>query len=150
MASDEKRLDLPRIDREIGDHEYRCSRLLLGHWIELEVLIIGILGSQVLDLDEKNLGAYAPKILGGASVRDHELLMVLLGRALQVRTDRGSWSQLTRDKQQRWWPMHIRELGAVIALFFEVQFSDFFEGLSLLSAPAAEELDDHDGKASQR
>lgn len=146
MAQKPERIDLPRIDRTIGDHDYRCSRLLLNNWIELEVLATSILGHQVLDLDENNLGSIAPKLLQGSNTRDHEALITLLGKSLQVH-DRGSWTQLTRDKQQRWWACNIRELAATIELFFEVQFADFFRGLELLSSMPANEQADQEGKA---
>lgn len=148
MPREEARLDLPRIDREIGEHEYRCARLLLGDWIELEVLVMKVLGAQVLDLDEKNLMTYAPTMVQGANKRDHEALFELVGRSLQVRSGQGGWALLTRAKQERWWAHNIRELGAVLGLFFEVQFSDFFGGLELLSKSAPKQFDDLDGKVN--
>lgn len=148
MAREDKNLDLPRIDREIGEHEYRCVRLMLGNWIELEVLIIRILGAQVLDLDEKNIGAYAPAALQGANKKDHEILFELMGRSLQTRTEQGNWALLTRAEQERWWPNNIRELGPVAALFFEVQFSDFFAGLEQLSPSVPKLQDVPDNEAS--
>ena len=133
-----KAIDLPRIDREIGSHEYRCQRLMLKDWIALEVLVVKALGMQVLDIDEKNLSSFAPRILSGANTRDHEALFELIGLALQVKS-RGKFSLLTRAKQERWWPLNMKEMASVVALFFEVQFVDFFAGLELLLPPTSDE-----------
>ena len=148
MPREETKLDLPRVDREVGEHEYRCTRLLLGDWIELEVLVMRVLGAQVLDLDEKSIASYAPTAIQSANKRDHEALFELMGRALQVRSGQGGWALLTRAKQERWWASNIRELGPVLGLFFEVQFSDFFKGLEGLSPLAPKQPDDLDGQVS--
>ena len=92
----EQSLDMPRVDRDINGVRYRCNRLLLGDWIELETLIIRVLGVQVLDLDENNIASAAPVALKRASKNDHEQVFELLGRALMVQREDGKWAQLTR------------------------------------------------------
>jgi hypothetical protein len=129
----EKTLDLPYIERQIGEHVYRCPRLLLGRWLDLEALLMKVLGVQVLDLDENNLGAYAPKAIASSTAQDHEKIFELLGECpLAVKNAEGGWSMLSRETQEKWWPVYISEMPAVVALFFEVQFKDFFIGLEKL------------------
>jgi len=128
----EKRIDLPYQERQVGEHLYRCSRLLLSNWIELEALLMRVLGVQVLDLDESNLGAYAPKAIAASTAQDHEKIFQLMGACLVVQNDGGGWSMLSRETQERWWAVYIGEMSAVIGLFFEVQFKDFFTGLETL------------------
>lgn len=128
----ENRIDLPYKERKVGDHKYRCSRLLLSKWLELEALLMRVLGIQVLDLDENNLGAYAPRAIAASTAQDHEKIFELLGECLIVQVGDGGWSMLSRENQERWWAVYIGEMPAVVALFFEVQFKDFFTGLETL------------------
>jgi hypothetical protein len=129
----EKIVDLPSVERSIGENTYKCSRLKLKYWIELEALLMKILGAQVLDLDENNLGAYAARAISASTAQDHEKIFELMGHCVHVQNDAGGWGMLSRETQERWWAVYIRELPGVIGLFFEVQFKDFFTGLELLS-----------------
>lgn len=128
----EKIIDLPYLEREIGCHTYRCDRHLLKDWIELETLLIRVLDMQVLDMDEGNLGAYAPRILGAATKADHEQIFDLLSRSIKVQNPEGGWSMISRQTQDRWWPAFIGELPGALGMYFEIQFADFFRGLARL------------------
>ncbi len=125
-------IDLPYQERDIGEHKYRCDRLLLSKWIELEALLMKVLGTQVLDMDENNLGAYAPKAISQSSAADHGKIFELMGECLFVHNEEGGLSTLNRANQERWWAAYIGEMAATVALFFEVQFKDFFTGLEQL------------------
>jgi hypothetical protein len=129
----ENRIDLPFEERVIGEHTYRCSALMLTQWIELEALLMKVLGLQVLDMDEKNLGAYAPKAIASSTAQDHEKIFQLLGYCLVVRNKEGGLTMLSRETQDKWWAVYRGEMPGVIGLFFEVQFKDFFTGLETLS-----------------
>ena len=129
----EQRIDLPYTERKIGEHTYRCSCLLLSKWIELEALLMKVLGVQVLDIDENNLGAAAPRAISASNAEDHEKIFELMGLCLVVRNEEGGWSMLSREIQERWWAVYRGEMASVVALFFEVQFKDFLKGLELLS-----------------
>lgn len=126
-------IDLPYIERDVGEHKYKCSRLLLKHWIELESLLLKVLGIQILDMDENNLAAYAPRAISASTAADHEKIFELLAHCLQVKNPEGGWSMLSRQTQERWWPAFIGEMPAVLGMFFEAQFKDFFSGLEALS-----------------
>lgn len=128
----EKIVDLPYQERRVGEHTYKCSRLLLSRWIELEALLLKVLGVQVLDLDESNLGSYAPKAIMSSTAQDHEQIFALMGECVSVKNDAGGWGMLSRETQERWWTAYIKEMPAVIGLFFEVQLKDFFIGLETL------------------
>lgn len=130
----EKTVDLPSTERKVGENHYKCSRLLLKQWIELEALLMKILGAQVLDLDENNLGAYASRAISSSTAQDHEKIFELMGYSVSVKNPQGGWGMLSRETQERWWAVYIREMPGVIGLFFEVQFRDFFTGLELLSS----------------
>jgi hypothetical protein len=132
-VTEKKELNLPSEERTIGENRYRCSRLMLTQWIELEALLMKILGAQVLDLDENNLGAYATRAISSSTAQDHEKIFELMGYSVSVKNPQGGWGMLSRETQERWWAVYIRELPGVIGLFFEVQFKDFFTGLELLS-----------------
>lgn len=131
--TEKKELDLPSEERKIGENHYKCSRLMMTQWIELEALIMKLLGAQVLDLDEKNLGVYAARAISSSTAQDHEKILELMSYSLSVKNPQGGWGMLSRETQERWWAVYIRELPGVIGLFFEVQFKDFFTGLELLS-----------------
>lgn len=128
----ENRIDLPHIERHIGEHLYRCSNLLLSKWLELETLVLKLLGTQVLDIDENNLDKYVGRIVLKSTRDDHEKLFELLGECLIVQMPEGNWSALSRQNQERWWAVYRSEMPAVIGMFFEVQFKDFFTGLERL------------------
>lgn len=128
----EKIIDLPYIEREAGEHTYRCDRLLLTDWIALEALLMRVFGVQILDMDEKNLGAYAPHAISASTGKDHEAVFELLGKCLRVRNEEGGWSMISRETQERWWAVYIGELPTVLGMFFEIQFKDFFSGLEKL------------------
>lgn len=128
----ENRIDLPFEERVIGDHTYRCNRLLLGKWIELEALVMKVLGVQILDMDEKNIGSYAPRAISQSNAADHNKMFELMGECLFVANNEGGLSILSRANQERWWAAYIGEMPGVIGLFFEVQFKDFFIGLERL------------------
>lgn len=130
----EKKLDLPSEERKIGENHYKCSRLMLTQWIELESLLMRLLGAQVMDLDENNFGAYAEKAISSSTARDHEKIFGLMGYSVSVKNPQGGWGMLSRETQERWWAVYIREMPGVLVLFFEVQFKDFFTGLELLSS----------------
>lgn len=125
-------IDLPFEEREIGEHLYRCDRLLLSKWIELEALLMRVLGLQVLELDEKNIAAYAPRAISQSTAADHDKIFALMGECLFVKMPEGTWAHLTRVTQERWWASYIGEMPATVGLFFEVQFKDFFTGLEKL------------------
>lgn len=125
-------LDLPSVERTIYSHEYRATRLTLGDWIELEALVIRILGTQVLDINEENLSALAPMALRGADPSVHKKVFELAAKSLAYR-DGDGWRPLTMAIQNRWWARHLQEMPGAIGLFLEVQFKDFFSGLEQLS-----------------
>jgi hypothetical protein len=126
-------LDLPYLERKIGKHTYRCNALLLGKWIELEALVMKVLGVQVIDLDEKNLGAYIPRMIASSTAEDHEKIFELMGDCpLSVKNAEGGWSMLLRATQEKWFAVFRGEIPGVLMLFFEAQFSDFFTGVEEL------------------
>jgi hypothetical protein len=129
----EKIIDLPYIEREVGEHTYRCNRLLLSDWLELEAIIVRLLHVQVADIDERNLADYIIRAISTSSKADHEQVFALMGKCLGVRNPEGGWSQLSRQTQERWWPAYIAELPTILGMFFEIQFADFFSGLAPLS-----------------
>jgi hypothetical protein len=149
MSRDGKMPELPSEEREVYEHTYRARRLLLGDWIELETLVMSLIGSQVLDLDENNLSSLAPAAIRSSNPQAHRKLFELLGKSIDVQKDGGGWSPLTYERQSRWWAFYQRELPAAVALFFEVQFRDFFSGLELLSGDKGEPLEGADQEEAQ-
>lgn len=145
----EQRIDLPYEERQICEHTYRCSRLLMSKWIELEVLLMRVLGIQVIDVDESNLGAYASRVISASTGSDHEKVFELMGECLIVRNSEGGWSMLSRQNQERWWPVYMKEMPSVVGMFFEVQFKDFFTGLEIL-LPEKQPLQGAQGKKKTR
>jgi len=130
----EKSLDLPGDERVIGQHTYRVAMLPMGKWLELEAILLDVIGPALAEL----IGGWrSGEGIGGL---DHRALAFAIsaistkapaetqGRVLDIL----SASTLCDGHRLNslHWPRNMGELAAYVAFALEVQFADFFGGLA--------------------
>lgn len=139
---------LPFIERDINGISYKCYTLNLKKWCELTELLASLLGEPIASLlrgdaalpqgaDVSMSSFNIPSLIAGISgkITSDKLLKVtsFMGQCLHC-DDR----PLDSNKQQMWWPNHMKDLAPCVVLFLEAQYSDFFEGIndSMSSVPS--------------
>ena len=151
---DQGEMLLPHQEREINGTLYRVSRLKLSKWLELSELVAKTLGDPVSDLlygrakvdinklmDSDVWISIGITALQAFSKSSMSKLVEILGGVCQA-DHNGAWTFITRDKADTYWSKNMRDLAPVFALFFEVQFADFFGGLAESLPDLPNEQDD--------
>lgn len=151
---DQGEMLLPYQEREINGTLYRVSRLKLSRWLELSELVAKTLGDPVSDLlygrarvdinklmDSDIWISIGITALQAFSKSSMSKLVEILGGVCQA-DHNGGWTFITRDKADMYWSKNMRDLAPVFALFFEVQFADFFGGLAESLPDLPNEQDD--------
>lgn len=128
-------LDLPYIEREINSTVYRATTLNFEHWADFTEFLTPLVGEPIAsvlrgdsvmdNLDMSDMQVILAKLVG--ELKRDKILRLAKYMALGLR---GADSLLTYEKQQLWWPKHMRDLAPVVALFLEAQYLDFFEGVA--------------------
>jgi hypothetical protein len=130
---------LPFDTIELDGIEYKSTTLTFEKWVELVELLgqfVGdplrgllsgdnILPEGVTSIDASML--IRPLIELVTKLRASDLMKLAGIMAYSLTANN---SQLNKKKQDLWWPAHMSHLIPVTILFLEVQFSDFFSGIS--------------------
>lgn len=133
-------LELPSFERDINGRTYKVYRLHLAKWAELTELLADLLGDPIASLlrgdavlpdgadPRMSFGDIQGLIAGISKKLSAKTLLKIpkvMGVCLHV-----DGVPLGSNKQEMWWPRHMKDLAPVIKFFLEVQYSDFYEGLS--------------------
>jgi len=131
-------MDLPHKDREINGTTYRATNLTLEDWAVFGEFLAEILGEPMAsilrgdsvlkgNLDRRDLEVIIAELAGKITSARILGLSKHMGKGLcTIAPDH----ILGYKAQNMWWPGHMKDLGPVVALFLEVQYVDFFEGLA--------------------
>jgi hypothetical protein len=129
--------NLPSQERTIGEHVYRVTMLPVGRWLELQTLVLRIAGpalaealasakgASIMDLQVEGLGGALHRLSQSATASEQEKLLTMLGEATTVEGKPLTWA-----RQGMWWARRMRDLAPFVAFALEVEFADFFAGLT--------------------
>jgi hypothetical protein len=135
--------NLPHVDRRIGAHLYRVTRLPMGKWLDLQATVLRIAGPGLAEViagaegsladlggvDVRSLAGAIREVAARATAAEQRGLLELLGDATMVEGDEGKWRALPWARMATWWPRYMAELVPFVAFGLEVQLADFFAGL---------------------
>ena len=144
----EKRLDLPSQERVIGRHTYRVAQLPMGSWLELESLLLDVLGPALAEV----VAVWKPgQGLGGLDTRALAFAISAISSKAPAATQERVLSLLEGSTlcdghrlDRLHWPRNMGELAGYMAFAMGVQFADFFGGLAAEFSALEEEPPDEE------
>lgn len=132
--------DLPSKSKEIGGKTYRVFQLPMRKWLDLESLVLRLVGPAFAELISKGKGSSVSDLqlpteaigqaiyqaCSTARADDHAALLELLASATHV-----DGSLIGSNGWQAHWPRNMGALLPYMRFALEVQFADFLAGAGI-------------------